>query len=300
MPNDLHYDMQTLGFLARSSRLHQLGHSRERVARAVRDGWLTRPVRPWLATRAAPRDAIIAVTHRGTLTDASALGARGIWRGLDRSIHVLLNPSSPGSVATSTVPLSQFAQPKHLTAGVVRHWGRDQTPAADDVDWLVSVGHALRSFGRSQAPEALVAAADSALHSGELRHSELAALFTSLPQRRARTLGDVDGRAEAGTESLARQRLRPLARELEIQVRIGKHRVDLLIDGWLVVEIDSEEFHAATRLENLQRDAWLTAQGYRVVRLDYAQVMYEWHACEAAVLDLLRFPPIRRPAASTH
>ena len=297
MPNDLQHDLQTLGFLTRSARLRQLGHSRLTIDNAIRDGVLTRPVRPWLATRAAPRDAIIAVLHRGVLTNASALGACGVWRGLDRSIHVLVPPNYPSTRSASAVELSEFAQPKYATSGVVRHWGRDHAPV-DGPEWTASPVEALLSFGRSQTREFFVAAVDSALHEKKLRSSELQALAAVLPKRLRGVLNEVDERAEAGTESLARQRLRPLVRSLDIQVWIGKHRVDLLIDGWLVIEIDSEEWHSETRAEDLRRDAWLTAQGYRVLRFDYAQVMYEWAVCEAAVIDELQFPPMRRPSAS--
>ena len=98
--------------------------------------------------------------------------------------------------------------------------------------------------------------------------------------------------AEAGTESIARLRLAGLG-HIEIQVEIGPYRVDLLIDGWLAIEIDSEEWHSSTRVEDLRKSAWLTARGYRVEHFDYNQVMTAWPTVEEAIRQSLGRP---RPA----
>ena len=97
--NTLRYDLQANGFLVRTSRLRELGHSRAEVAAALAEGWLARPARLWVATRQAQRDAVIAVLHRGVLTSASALGSMGVWRGVDRSIHVLVPPTCNAGVS---------------------------------------------------------------------------------------------------------------------------------------------------------------------------------------------------------
>ena len=77
---------------------------------------------------------------------------------------------------------------------------------------------------------------------------------------------------------------------MEIHVEIGPYRVDLLIDGWLAIEIDSEEWHAATRLEDLRKSAWLTARGYRVEHYDYSQVMTAWPTVDEAIRQSLGQP----------
>ncbi len=289
----LRHDMQTLGFLARSGSLRALGHSRTAISAAIAEGWLTRPVRPRLATTRADRDAVIAILHRGVLTSASALGSYGLWRGLDRSIHVLVDPHSSGGVSRSAVPLAAFVQPKHLTHGVVRHWGIEHARLDGQPEWRVSAVDALAQFARDASAEDFVAAVDSGLHTRVLRPSDVPQLEARLPARMRPLVKNVDGRAEAGTESLARLRLAGLGRTIEVQVEIGPYRVDLLIDGWLAIEIDSEEWHSSTRVGDLQKSAWLTARGYRVEHFDYSQVMNAWPTLEEAIWQSLGRP---RPA----
>ena len=287
--NSLQYDLQSNGFLVRSTRLRQLGHSRAVVAAALADGRLYRPARLWVATRLAQRDAVIAVLHRGMLTSASALGSMGIWRGRDRSIHVLIPPTSNAQVTRPLVPLTTFAQPRHLTHGVIRHWGTEQSPLDGQPQWRVSAVDALTAFARHASPEDFVAAVDSGLHTGVLPPSALALL----PARLQPLLARIDGRAESGTESICRLRLGSLASRIDIQVEIGPFRVDLLIDGWLAIEIDSEEWHGSTRVDDLTKSAWLTARGYRVEHFDYSQVMNAWATVESAIRQALGRP---RPA----
>ena len=286
--NTLRHDMQINGFLVRSARLRELGHSRREIDAAVADGWLTRPVRPWLATTSAQRDAVIAALHRGRLTSASALGSMGVWRGLDRSIHVLVDPHSTGGVSRSAVPLADFHQPRHPTHGVIRHWGVERVPSR--LDWRVSAVDALAAFARDTTPERFIAAVDSGLHTRVLLPGDVPLLEALLPLRMKALLQKVDGRAEAGTESVARLRLAVLGRTIEIQVEIGPYRVDLLIDGWLAIEIDSEEWHSSTRVEDLTMSAWLTARGYRVEHFDYSQVMTAWPTVEDAIRRALGQP----------
>ena len=286
--NSLRYDMQVNGFLVRSSTLRTMGHTRAEVTAALAEGWLTRPARRWVATRQASRDAVIAILHRGMLTSASALGSMAIWRGLDRSIHVLVAPTSNAQVTKPLVALTSFAQPTHLTHGVVRHWGVEHARVTGQPEWRVSAVDALAQFGRDSSLENFVAAVDSGLHTGVLRPSDVPLLAKLVPLRLKNALRLVDGRAEAGTESVARLRLSGLGRTIEVQVKIGPYRVDLLIDGWLAIEIDSEEWHGSARVEDLQKSTWLTARGYRVEHFDYSQVMHGWATVEAAIRAVLR------------
>ena len=286
--NSLRHDLQANGFLVRSTRLRELGHSRREIDTAIVEGWLTRPVRPWLATAQAERDAVIAILHHGRLTSASALGSMGVWRGLDRSIHVLVDPHGTGGVSRVTVPLAGFVQPRHPTQGVVRHWGVERVPSLRE--WRVSAVDVLAAFARDASAEHFVAAVDSGLHTGALRPGDVPLLAALLPLRLRGDLRLVDGRAESGTESIARLRLAGLGRTIDVQMEIGPYRVDLLIDGWLAVEIDSEEWHSRTRVEDLTKSAWLTGRGYRVEHFDYTQVMNAWPTVEEAIRQSLGQP----------
>ena len=283
--NTLRHDLQTHGFLVRTTELRRLGHSRKAIEAALAHGWLTRPCRLWAATRQAQRDAVIAVLHRGQLTGASALGSYGVWRGLDRSIHVRVPATSNGTVSRPLVPLASFPTPRPLTQGVIRHWG---APVRGERGWRVSAVDALAAFARDASTEDFVAAVDSGLHTGVVRPSDVPLVFASLPLRLQPAALLVNGTAESGTESLCRLRLKRLGCAIEVQVVIGPYRVDLLLDGWLAIEIDSQEWHSSTRVEDLQKSTWLTARGYRVEHFDYSQVMNDWPSVEAAIRNALK------------
>jgi very-short-patch-repair endonuclease len=99
-------------------------------------------------------------------------------------------------------------------------------------------------------------------------------------------LNEVDGRAESGTESITRVRLRRKGLRVEPQERIPRvGTVDLVVEGRLVVEVDGREFHTSEDRfeEDRRRDAELVALGYRVLRFSYRQVLYDWPAVERAI-----------------
>ena len=62
---------------------------------------------------------------------------------------------------------------------------------------------------------------------------------------------------------------------LELQVRLpGVGRVDVLVDGWLVVEADGHAFHsdrAAIRRDN-DRSARALTEGYLTLRFGYEEI----------------------------
>jgi very-short-patch-repair endonuclease len=121
-------------------------------------------------------------------------------------------------------------------------------------------------------------------------------LFSQLPQRAQPLLALIDASAESGLESLARLRLRGVAKRVETQVVIpgigrggGSGRVDLLLDGWLAIELDGDEFHDP-KVDRVRNSA-LVRLGYRVHRFGYEQTVFDWGGVEATVRELLRYPP---------
>ena len=293
MTNSLSYDLQQHGHLIRSTRLRHLGHSRHSLDSARRDGLILRPVRPWVATRAASREAVIAVLHRGVLTSSTALRSYGIWSGTDERIHVLLHPHTDPTPARFAGNLAQFRPTNPDSVGVVRHWRAPSFVMAQGPEWRTSIVDALADFAVANHPHQAVAAIDNSLYVGQLRPTDLRLLLRRLPARLHHTAALIDGRAESGPETLARCRIQEMGCRFEIQVTIGKHRVDILIDGWLVVEIDSEEWHGKDRLSDSRRTNWLVGIGYSVLRFDYHEVMDEWPSCERAIREQLRMPPRR-------
>lgn len=69
--------------------------------------------------------------------------------------------------------------------------------------------------------------------------------------------------------------------------RVG--HVDLLVDGWLVVECDSREFHSSweQQRKDYRRDRALAALGYSVLRLTAEDVLYHPELVVAGLRGLI-------------
>ncbi|WP_246140082.1 endonuclease domain-containing protein [Protaetiibacter larvae] len=151
-----------------------------------------------------------------------------------------------------------------------------------------------------QAPRAAIATIDSALHLGVLHPDDLEELFAALPRRFRRLRRLIDGRAESGPETLLRLILRSLGCMFEVQVLIrGVGRVDFLVDGWLIVECDSEQFHAGwdAQKADRRRDQAAAAQGFATYRPIAEDIMWHPEAVRAALVGLLALRPQARRVA---
>jgi very-short-patch-repair endonuclease len=127
-----------------------------------------------------------------------------------------------------------------------------------------------------------IASVDSALYTGVLSMNRLDELFARLPLRLARLRRLVDARAESGIETLFRLAARQEGWTVSIQVYIrGVGRVDLVINGWLVIEIEGDRWHStpAQRAKDRAREAELVRRGMRSHRFDYHQVMSDLPGC---------------------
>ncbi len=188
----------------------------------------------------------------------------------DRRLHLQLDPDA------SRVPVP--------AAQAVRHW-RSSASAVDAT--ITPVVEALIQAVKCQPPRAAIATLDSAWHLGIVGESEIAEIFATLPRRYRRLRQLLDRRAESGTETLVRLMLRGLGYRPELQVRISDvGYVDLLVDGWLIVECDSAKHHGTWQdhKRDRRRDAVAVAQGYTTIRLLAEDILYrpEW------VLEVLR------------
>ena len=78
-------------------------------------------------------------------------------------------------------------------------------------------------------------------------------------------------------ETVARVALRQAGLPVDCQVLIqGVGRVDLVVDGWLVVELDGFAYHSDRDRyrTDRRRTNGLVARGYRVLRFSYEDVMF--------------------------
>lgn len=174
--------------------------------------------------------------------------------------------------------------------GTVRHWGRLMR-AVHPRALVVEPLDALRQAVICQSPHAAIASVDSALNRGIVRQDELDELFAAIPARRRGIRPHIDGRAEAGTETLVRLMVRALGGSVDLQVWIrGVGRVDMVVDGWLVIECDSRAYHSdwQTQLDDRRRDLALAALGYVRIRPAAEDILYRPEVVVAAIAGMLR------------
>ncbi|MBO9626303.1 MAG: DUF559 domain-containing protein [Microbacterium sp.] len=265
--------LQHLGGVARGRTLQQWGPSRAALARAVEDGRILRVRTGVFALPSVNEQIVEAAAHGGSLTCGTALRTHGVWVLSDpHTIHVWLGRNGR-------------AHP-HIGCRCVSHFFD-----GDTMFGVASVETALLHLQRCEGDEAFFAAFESAWRQGKLSRAARARIRISLPSP-SRWLVDVARPdADSGLESLVRLRLHVLGVRVECQVTIdGVGRVDFVISGRLIVEIDGTENHASPdhRRKDLRRDAAASALGYETLRFTYAQVVHDWPSVRAAILAALR------------
>jgi very-short-patch-repair endonuclease len=171
------------------------------------------------------------------------------------------------------------------------HWRATAAPAESLVADLTE---ALAQAVLCQPARHAIATLDSAWHLGLVDERGVDEVFRRLPIR-FRVLRDLlDERSEAGVETLVRLILRTLGHRPQLQVVIdGVGRVDLVVDGWLIVECDSRQFHSGwdAQVRDRRRDAAALARGYATVRLLAADVLSRPETVRAQLEEILGHGP---------
>ncbi|WP_345068448.1 endonuclease domain-containing protein [Leifsonia kafniensis] len=273
MNRSLSIDMQRFGNLATRSQLRGLGHSDRDIHRAI-DGNMLRPLRQsWVAHPGADPLAMRAVALRGRLAASSALLSLGVW--VTKPAGLWLGTA----VGASRVPPTE--QGEH------RIWVREHFPSSDERRWRMSVSDSLEQYARLGSAPDIVASIDSALNAGLVTADRLDEIFARLPRRVQRLRHRVNGKSQSGLESLFRIAAEDAGWKVDIQVKVSRvGHVDILIDGWLVVELDGSEWHDTPEAqeEDRRRDAELILLGYRYHRFRHSQVLHRMPLC----LDVVR------------
>lgn len=262
---------------ARSLTRRQLaehGIGRAALRHALDTGALTRARRDRYLPAGTPPALVDAARGGGLLGCVSLLRALGVFVLEDAVLHVHVSSNA-----------SRLAYPSG-DRSVRVHYG----PRIGGEGRLCSsIVEAVVHSVSCQTPRASVATLDSALHLGLLGRADLDRVFARLPRRYRVLRRLIDARAESGPESLMRLLLRGVARTVEPQVHIaGVGRVDLLVDGWLVIECDSDAHHAGPDRHRVDRgrDLALAARGYTTLRPMAADIMWQPERVVAAVRGL--------------
>lgn len=116
---------------------------------------------------------------------------------------------------------------------------------------------------------------DAALNRGLIVADDLGALTRGPARRREWLRRHADGRAQSPLETLARIALFRARLPFDVQVEIpGVGRVDLVVDGRIIVEADGFTYHRDTTAfaADRRRDRAAAALGYRTLRFTAAEV----------------------------
>ncbi len=267
------------GYLTTSD-LRYAGISRHHRARLIEQGQLVRVRRGRFVPADMPAELIAVGRLGGRLDCVSLLWALGVF------------------VRTSAVkPHVQFergaSRLPSRPPGVVAHWRSSLSPHTALTAPLVE---AVAQACRCQSPRDAIATLDSVWHRGLLSESGIAEVFALLPRRYRRLRSLLDPRSESGPETLVRLMLRGLGCQVELQVVIvGVGRVDLVVDGWLIVECDSRAHHSDwdAQRRDRRRDLAAAALGYTTVRPIAEDILGDPAAILAALRSTLTHPAPR-------
>lgn len=235
------------------------GITRTQLTRAVQRGVVLEPGPGVFALPEAEPGLLAARGVGGVLSCASAAADRGL-------------------------PVLDLARRPHVTAprGTVRTWPkvvvhrRDVPHDGLRTDLLQTVLDCLRCCPVHEG----VGIADHALRHELLTVDDLRIARTRLstkdPARERLAL--VDGRSMSPPESWARVHLVLAGFDVDIQVLIaGVGWIDLIIDGWLIVEIDGVEYHRESLAfaDDRRRDRTAYPGGRVVIRFPAREVLHE-------------------------
>ena len=258
-----------LGGIAHGTTLQKNGISRPQLTQAVWRGQVER-LRPGLyAATGVNEEARRAALHGGALTCAGALRAHGIW--------VLTDDVCPHVWVGRRGRVHE-----HSGCRCVSHFFRGEVPVG-----LVDIETALAHLHRCEGDESFFASLESALRLRKLSRAARHRLRAILPAY-ARWLVDfARDDADSGLESILRLRLHVIGLVLATQVMlVGVGRVDFVIDGRLILEVDGKENHDgwSKRHKDLVRDTAASTLGYETLRFDYAQIIHDWPSVQSAIL----------------
>ena len=240
--------LQKTGGVARSAQLLHAGFSRRDLLR-LRESGANQPRRGIFVLPGCDEDYQSAIRHNGRLSCASAAAHYGLWlRQQPSRLHLACNHGHGSGFV------------RHRT---IRFDGHPFVPVAAVEDVAL---HALGCL----PPPASTAMATSAIRlhgvSPELLARELRADRSGTALR---ALRELDLRAESIVEVDAQHLFRSNGIRYEAQVFLpGIGRVDFLLDGFLIVEIDGFAFHSKREdmLRDRSRNNTSAVNGYAVLR----------------------------------
>ena len=272
--------------IAETEALNAAGANWRALRAAVDSGYLVRARRGHYALPDTDAHVLEAVRLGGRLACVSALANSGIFTLDSTFAHIHLDPTA----SRLRAPHNRFQQ---LTAqnrdGVELHWGQLLDPAGGS-ECRIGLADALIQVFRCQKPRFAIASLDNALYQRLLTAQAVPQIFAALPAefQSLRTL--IDCRSESGQETVLRLVIKGAGFHVEIQVGIGGvGRVDMIVEGRIVVEADSRQFHDGweAHARDRTRDCDLAMLGYLTLRVLYRDIIHHPERIIAAITGLL-------------
>ena len=269
--------------VATTRELASIGMAPRQAQRLAERGELDR-LRPGIyAAPDAHPEVAAAARVGGRLAGASAAALHGLWVPVERRLVVEV-----GRRAELRDPLTGI-RPLDRGDPAIRvlwsRWGPSRRIGLSPLDAVVA--HVLRS----EPLPIGVAILDSMVRRSAMTPLDLEFAAAHLPMSLRRLLSRLDGRAESGSESIARCLLQDAGFRVEAQVRVpftDLDRIDLVVEGRVAVECDSRHHDdPASRVRDAARDLALIALGFVVLRPRWETIMFDPEAVIAAVTTLV-------------
>ena len=273
--------------IARRSDLIAAGATAHALTSAVRGGHLIRVRRDHYAMPGTGDHIQQAVRVGGRLGCISALRMFEIFAFDNHRphIHLARETSRPRCPEGRARPLSPLHRQR-----IDLHWSTLIDPR-DGNEFSVGIRDALVQSVRCQRTEHAIASIDNALYTNKISEVGLSEVFSFLPARFAPLQPLVDRRAESGQETVLRLIMMRAGLQVELQVNIDRvGRVDMIVEGILVLEADSRLAHDGWELHvrDRNRDLDLGRIGYMSLRPAYQRTMFHPLDVRDSVLGLLR------------
>lgn len=251
------------------------GSSAEDITRAVKAGTLVRLRRDHYSRPSIDAQIAEAVRIGGRVSCVTLLQMLGVFVLKSSGLHLQLAPHM-SRIRTRASKSTVMHWPRWSHRGGPRH--------------VALLEDAVRQSILCQHARAAIATLDSLLHLRLVTMMQLEQIFTRLPTRLHILLNLVDASAESGPETYMRLILRTLGVSYEAQVVIdGVGRVDFVVEGWLIIECDSKEFHEGwdKQVEDRKRDIASAGLGYTTIRPIASDILFDSNAVRQSISDVL-------------
>jgi very-short-patch-repair endonuclease len=284
--------VQELGGMAQKRQLVARGARDIDLTLAVRRGDVYRAMQGWYTTLPDDDPRVRAIRVGGRLTGISAILFLGGWVLGRHPLHVSVHRNA----ARLRTPWNRFKRLRGRVVPSLRlHWD-DAILGTRGETMVVSLTDSLYRVILDESLETAVAALDWALHTGQLDQIDFLRLVERLPRNKRFIADWVDTDCESLPESLARTRLRLAGHRVISQVELDTaERIDLVIDGFVGLEVDGEKYHIDTFERDRDKDLAITIAGYHALRPSARAVFKRWETVQSAVTHALaaRYSPAR-------